>query len=349
MKVVDMHCDTISAMLEKKRAGEKVAFKDCDCHINLQKLKQGDYLLQNFALFVNMAACRDAWQEVQALFSYYTQIMFVNSDSIAPVYTYSDIEKNRDEGKISSLLTVEEGGVCGGDLEKLQILYRQGVRMMTLLWNYPNELGYPNLDATKREQMNMALRGGNSSVLNIVRKNYLNTPNKRDGLTARGIAFVEKMEELGMIIDVSHMSDAGFWDVEANTTKPFVASHSNARANCPCVRNLSDKMIRKLSERGGVMGINFCADFLKQVPAGTKNPGTVDSIVDHIKHITAVGGIECIGLGSDFDGIDTHAELTGADKMELLWDALKENGFAERQLDKIFGGNVLRVYKEILK
>ena len=97
------------------------------------------------------------------------------------------------------------------------------------------------------------------------------------------------------------------------------------------------------------MGLNFCADFLTQVPVGVQNPGTIAAIVNHAKHIVAVGGVECLGIGSDFDGIDTHAELTGADKMDRLADALKKGGFTEGQLDKIFYGNVLRVYKEVLK
>lgn len=349
MKVVDMHCDTISALLKKKRAGEEVSLKENDCHVSIGKMKQGEYLLQNFALFVELGGCEDPWQEVQELFELYMQELLENRDSIAPVLTYADIEKNRSEGKLSAMLTVEEGGVCEGSLDKLQTLYQQGVRMMTLLWNYPNELGYPNLDRLKGKQLQVARQSGNSSVLNLVTRNYLNTPNEKDGLTDTGIAFVERMEELGMIIDVSHMSDAGFFDVLANTQKPFVASHSNSRDVCPCVRNLSDAMIRSLAERGGVMGLNFCADFLTQVPVGVENPGTIAAIVSHAKHIVAAGGVECLGLGSDFDGIDTHAELTGADKMGLLWEALKKGGFTEGQLDKIFGRNVLRVYREVLK
>lgn len=348
MRVVDMHCDTIAALLEKKRAGKAVSLRENDCHVDILKMKQGDYLLQNFALFVEMGRVEDPWQEVQELFEIYMQEIAANADSIAPVLSYGDIEKNKLAGKMSAMLTVEEGGVCGGDLEKLHTLYRQGVRMMTLLWNYPNELGYPNLDRLEGKKLRIAEQGGNSSVFNLVKQNYLNTPNTENGLTAKGFAFVEEMEKLGMIIDVSHMSDAGFYDVLKATKKPFVASHSNSRYSCPCVRNLSDDMIRKLAERGGVMGLNFCGDFLAQYPVGMQNPGTIASVVKHAKHIVAVGGVECLGLGSDFDGIDTHAELTGADKMELLWDALHKSGFTQEQLDKIYSDNVLRVYKEVL-
>ena len=343
MRVVDMHCDTISALLKKKRAGETVGLKANDCHIDICKMRKGNYLLQNFALFVELGECADPWQEVQELAGLYKKEMAKNREDIAPVLSYDDIEKNCSEGKLSAMLTVEEGGVCGGDLEKLRTLYEQGVRMMTLTWNYPNELGYPNLDREQGKKLKAAKETGGSSILN-----YLNTPNRKDGLTETGIIFVQEMEKLGMIVDVSHLSDAGFYDVLANTEKPFVASHSNAREVCPCVRNLSDDMIRRLAERGGVTGLNFCADFLTQVPAGVQNPGTIAAVVDHARHIVSVGGMECLGLGSDFDGIDTHAELPGADRMERLADALKKGGFTEGQLEKILGGNVLRVYREVL-
>lgn len=340
MRIADMHCDTISALLKKKRKGLEAHLRENDCHIDLHKMRVGGYLLQNFALFVNLGECGDAWREVQELYSLYEEEISENRDVIAPALSYEDIEKNRAEGKMSALLTLEEGGVCGGDLEKLRVLYGRGVRMMTLTWNYPNELGFPNLDKGRGERARAA---GGRAVLS-----YLNTPNEADGLTETGIAFVEEMERLGMIVDVSHLSDAGFYDVLAHTKKPFAASHSNARAVCPCVRNLTDDMIRRLAERGGVIGLNFCADFLTQVPAGAENPGTIAAVVNHARHIAAVGGVECLGLGSDFDGIDTHAELTGADRMERLAKALKSGGFSEGQLDKILGGNVLRLYREVL-
>ena len=349
MKVVDMHCDTISALLKARRKGEEVSLRKNPFHLDLEKMSIGDYLLQNFALFVEMEACQDPWLEVQVLLDLYEEEMQANADWILPVLSTADIKKNREQGKMSAMLTVEEGGVCGGNLDKLKILYKQGVRMMTLSWNYPNELGYPNLDREKGKAVRLAAKSLEALKADEMVKAYLNTPNTEKGLTETGRTFVTCMEELGMIIDVSHMSDAGFYDVLACTKKPFVASHSNARSICPCVRNLSDDMIRKLAERGGVTGLNFCADFLTQLPVGVHNPGTIEAVVSHAKYITNLGGMECLGLGSDFDGIDTHEELPGADCMERLWNALKKGGFKERELDKIYSENVLRVYQEVLK
>lgn len=151
-----------------------------------------------------------------------------------------------------------------------------------------------------------------------------------------------------MLVDVSHLSDRGFWDVLEAGTRPFVASHSNARTVCPCVRNLTDEMIRALAERGGVMGLNFCADFLRTVPEGESNPGRLEDVVAHARHVFRMGGEDCLGLGSDFDGIDTNEALPGAQSMGKLWEALRQGGFTERQLDKIFYGNVLRVLESVI-
>lgn len=332
MKIIDMHCDTISALFDKKQ--ESAGLRHNDCHVDLQRMKGSGYLLQNFALFVQLHRDGEAWERVCSLYAYYQEQMKKNSDLIAPVLAFSDIAENEAAGKMSAMLTVEEGAVCKGELEKLHDLYRMGVRMLTLTWNFENELGQPNFDRSLREK-SIAL--------------YLHTPNLTGGLTEKGREFVTEMEELGMIPDVSHLSDAGFYDVLSVTKKPFVASHSNARSVCACVRNMTDDMIRRLSKRGGCMGLNFCADFLEEKPAGTPNAGTVESVVRHAKHIADVGGVEVLGLGSDFDGIDTHAELPGAQSMAVLWEALKRGGFTERQLDGIFYQNVLRVYKDTLK
>ena len=288
MKIVDMHCDTISRLLELEE-GEQQELRENTGHLDLRRMKQAGYLLQNFALFVELVQGRDPWEQVLKLFERYRQEMENNQDLIAPVLCFEDIAANEAAGKLSALLTVEEGAVCRGELEKLQKLYDMGVRMLTLTWNFPNELGYPN-------------RVG--ELAEVGREAYLHTPNVTEGLTERGREFVTRMEELGMIPDVSHLSDRGFYDVLEVTQKPFVASHSDARAVCSNVRNMTDDMM---------------------------------------------GGIEVLGLGSDFDGIDTHEELPGAESMGRLWDAMKAAGFTERELDLVFSGNVLRVYGDTLK
>ena len=332
MKVLDMHCDTVSVLLEQRRAGAEISLRKNEGHLDLLRMKDSGYLLQNFALFVDSGSGRDPWEEVCALQALYQEELAKNEDLIAPVLKYKDIEENQAQGKLSALITVEEGAVCKGEVEKLRKLYEMGVRMMTLTWNHPNEIGFPNLDSVRSGE-----------------KDFLYIADYQNGLTGRGREMVAAMEELGMIVDVSHLSDAGFYDVLECTKKPFVASHSNARSICRCVRNLTDDMLQKLAERGGCTGLNYCPDFLKEVPYGEKNPGTVAAIVEHAKHIVNVAGIEVLGLGSDFDGIEGHAELKGVQSMELLWEALHQSGFTQGQLDKIFYQNVMRVYRDVLE
>ena len=150
-----------------------------------------------------------------------------------------------------------------------------------------------------------------------------------------------------MIPDVSHLSDAGFDDVWECTKKPFVASHSNARAVCPSLRNLTDDRVRRLAERGGCMGLNYYDKFL--VDGGSKDPEVLwEALIRQARHITDVGGMEILGLGSDFDGIPTNPALPSAEAMPVLWDRLKTAGFTENQLDGIFWGNVMRVYRDAL-
>jgi len=361
MKVADMHCDTIYKLFCAGEQGRPEALLQNGCHIDLMRMREGNYLIQNFAMFVELDRDGDPWERVCRLCGYYKEELEKNRDILAPVLVYDDIEKNRVSGRLSAMLTVEEGAVCKGETEKLRKLYDMGVRMMTLTWNFPNEIGYPNFDVRLGEKASAAKEAWKKCMEGSAEyeqkrreaqaafEAFNRTPNVTGGLTERGKEMVAEMEGLGMIVDVSHLSDAGFYDVCSVTKKPFVASHSNARAVCPCVRNLTDDMIRRLSERGGVMGLNYCADFLEEKPVGEENPGSIDAIARHAKHIADVGGIEVIGLGSDFDGISTHRELPGAQAMGSLWEGLRRAGFTESQLDQIFYKNVLRVYRETLK
>ena len=152
MRVIDMHCDTIDRLLGQKDQGNPGALRKNEVHIDLLRMKESGYMLQNFALFVDLGGEEDPWDRVCRLYDHYRQELERNSDLIAPVLGCSDIAANDASGRMSSLLTVEEGGVCGGDPEKLRRLYDMGVRMLTLTWNYPNELGYPNLNTEKRRE-----------------------------------------------------------------------------------------------------------------------------------------------------------------------------------------------------
>ncbi|MCD7835379.1 MAG: membrane dipeptidase [Lachnospiraceae bacterium] len=340
MKIIDMHCDTISKLYEDRENGIHSCLRENSGHLDLARMKKSNYLLQNFALFVDKEECSDSWEKLQKLYNIYISELDKNSDIIAPVLQFKDIAANEASGKMSAMLTVEEGAVSGGEAGRLEQMYKMGVRMITLTWNYPNELGYPNMNKN-------ALR--DSPGEKEAFEDFFYTPECGRGLTEKGREFVYLMEELGIIPDVSHLSDAGFYDMLECTRKPFAASHSNARSVCRCVRNLSDDMIKKLADRGGITGLNFCTDFLKEPIAGAHNTGYMEAAAAHARHITNIGGIEVLGLGSDFDGIDTNEELPGAGSMDRVWDIMKKSGYTERELDKIFYKNVIRVYKDTLK
>lgn len=331
MKVVDMHCDTISEILKEQRKGRNLELRSNDLNVDIEKMKKGDYLLQNFAMFVNLKKVKNPLEECLSLIDCFYKELEKNKDSIDLALNYDDIIRNNENDKISALLTIEEGGVSCSSLANLRIFHRLGVRMITLTWNYINGIGYPNICSYNDDKQNTRI------------------PNEKDGLTPFGIEFIKEMERLNMIIDVSHLSDAGFYDVLKYTKNPFVASHSNARGLTNHNRNMSDNMILKLASRGGVMGINFAGEFLEESNSEGVVRSKISNMVKHIKYIANLAGVDCIGLGSDFDGIDQDLELDNASKMSLLESGLRKDGFSENDIEKIFYKNVLRIYKEVLK
>ena len=322
MKYVDMHCDTITELYNSNGS-----LKSNDLHIDINKMKKGECLLQNFAVFTDIKSKNSKF--TNAAIDYYYSQLDLNRDSIKPVYKYEDIIANESNGLISAMLSLEEGSVIDGNLDKLQWYYDLGVRMITLTWNYPNGIGYPNVDLSIEHKENPTFDF-----------------NTKDGLTDFGIEFVRRCNDLGIIVDVSHLSDAGFYDVAKYSNVAFVASHSNARSISKAGRNLTDDMIKVLAKKGGVTGLNYCASFIddNDVDRHTK----IENMVKHIKHIVNVGGIDCVGLGSDFDGISNTLEIKDASGMQLLYEALKKH-YSEEDIEKIFYKNVLRVYRDCLK
>ena len=297
MKVpyIDMHCDTVSEIWYSRLRKDPISLGKNDLMIDLDKLRRGGCLCQNLALYVNlhrpagfdgtretMAGAppyRDPWTSVQDLVAVFQDLMKTYQEEIAQVTTAEEILENQKKGLISCLLTVEEGGVCKDSIKNLETLFAQGVRMMTLTWNFDNGLAHPNHPDKNAY--------------------YRFQPGPKDaGLSGQGFAFVERMQELPMIVDVSHLSDGGFWDVANTLNGPFVASHSNARALTHCSRNLTDEMIHTLAEHGGVMGLNFCPDFLDE-----NNPPreTAAALAEQAAYVRKVGGIDVIGIGTDFD------------------------------------------------
>lgn len=334
MKVWDLHCDTLSVLRRAEKNGETVSFEHNNGHIDLERLQKGDYMLQCFAAFVNLGdKTPGADPLVTALeeIDVFKRIMERYPDRIAPVYTAADIRKNAEAGKISGMLTIEEGGVCKGSLGVLRRMYELGVRMMTLTWNHENELASPNVIPQ-----------------NEAHRLWPCQPNTETGLKEKGFEFLAEMERLHIIADVSHLSDKGFWDIAEHSTRPFVASHSNCRALAPHCRNLTDEMIRVIAERGGLSGLNYCAAFLDNQPGPKLCRSTAALMAKHAAHFKQVGGIDMIALGSDFDGIGGNLEVDSCDKMLLLVEALRKEGFTEDEVEKIFYRNAVRFFEENL-
>lgn len=320
MLVCDMHCDTLTEITRRLEKDPHFSFAANDMHIDLEKLKKGDYMMQNFAIFTYLKAEKNPVKHVLKNIDTFYRLMDLYQDDIAPVTSAADVERNVADGKMSAMLTIEEGAVIDEDLALLRDYYRLGVRMVALSWNFDNGLTHPNFKG----------------------HNGYHIYDDVNGLTDAGRAYVREMNRLGMIVDVSHMSDACFYDVFEMTDHPFVASHSNARGVCPHARNMSDDMILKLAKRGGVMGMNYSADFVSE-----DGQADVHGVVRHINYIRNLAGIDVIGLGSDFDGIE-HGALTDASKLPELKQALQAEGYTSDEIDRIFYKNVLRVYKEVL-
>ncbi|MCI9148848.1 MAG: membrane dipeptidase [Hungatella sp.] len=329
MRAADMHCDTIGEIYKDHKKGGRMSVRSNSLHLDLEKMAKGDYGLQNFAMFVHLGTAERPFECAMEMIDIFYEEMEANKDLISVVKSYKDIEENWSRGRMSAMLTLEEGGVCQGSLAFLRDFYRMGVRMMTLTWNFPNELGYPS---------RIVAEGPEKGCY----------PDTEHGLTERGVEFLEEMEKLGIIIDISHLGDAGIRDVFSHTTRPFVASHSNARALCSHPRNLTDHMIRSLGERGGVAGINYCPAFLRKWKDGESEKSLIEDMVRHMKYMSNIGGMDCVGLGSDFDGIWGELELSDAGKMPLLEAEMRRQGFSPLEIEAVFYKNVLRVYKEIL-
>lgn len=331
MKVMDLHCDTISRIRELRAQGETCELRENRLHLDLKRMREGGYSMQTFALFTDADKEDNQFYASMELLDIFREEMKKNADWISQVITYADLEKNEQEGRLSALLSVEDGGVTMGLKDILEEYRKAGVRLMTLTWNYENALAYPN------------------RVHTHLGKSYCGLPEDR-GLKEKGIETLERMEELGIIPDVSHLSDGGFRDVAKYTKKPFIASHSNARAVSGHVRNLTDEMIREIAGRGGLIGLNFCVSFLRPDwrPKSRPEGGTIEEMLHQLRYLINLGGSECIALGSDFDGIMEAPEIAGCEQMPHLAEAMEKDGFSQDVIEKVFHGNVRRFLKEML-
>ena len=320
MKFVDLHCDTI---LECTTRG--ALLRENSCHIDIAKLKAGEALAQCFAIFVpthstaeNTGVKETPYEYFQRSYGIFMREIEANKDSIRQARCYDEIMENQKNGLISAVLTLEDAVHLDGKIERVDELFEKGVRISTFTWNYENTLAYP----CSREAEIMS-----------------------KGLKPFGLEVLDRMNQLGIVVDVSHLSDGGFWDVAKHTKQPFVASHSDARALCDAVRNLTDDMLKALGEKGGVVGVNFLDMFLQRDAGGHT---TIEMIVRHMLHLADKAGIAALAFGSDFDGIGSTLEFKDYSGMPEIARALEKH-FKPHEIDKICSGNALRVFKECFK
>lgn len=333
MKVWDLHCDTLYRLLGREdTAGEPAveAFAKDGGMLDLAKMRAGDYLLQCFACFVGLEESPDPLLSALREVDLFHRLLAAYPDDLVWVKSAADIDKLGEDGRIGAMLTIEEGAVCRDDLAILRDFYRLGVRMMTLTWNHQNGLGSPNITPDYNEDTWPVKDPG------------------APGLTETGREFVAEMERLHMIVDVAHLSDAGIRDLLAIATRPFAASHSNARACCPHLRNLPDELLRAMGEKGCLIGLNYCPAFLDDTPDRKHCVGSVAQMARHAKYILNLAGEDALALGSDFDGIGGELEITGAQDLPLLAEGFVNEGIPARVVEKIFYKNARRFFRENL-
>ena len=308
--MIDLHCDTIMQLLDHPDSGDlyRNTWK-----IDIEKLQKAHSKVQDFALFINLGKTNDPYDRYEEMRNLCTTQIHLYGEHIQHVLSYQDVESVYESGKISALMSIEEGGVLGGDLDKLKQAYQDGVRLITLTWNYQNGLGEPHCGEQHKK------------------------------LTPKGIEFVEAMQDLGIIVDCSHLNDAGTEQLGDILDVPFVASHSNAREVTAHTRNLPDNLIKLIANKGGVIGLNFAQAFL-----GTSPVSRIDDIVKHGLYLINKGGEDVVALGTDFDGIKPDTEIKDASEMFRLYDAFKEAGLSVEQCEKLFWKNADRLLKEIL-
>lgn len=305
--VIDAHCDTISKLVD-----ENASLENHDgVHVSLQGLKEGCVGIQFFAAWIGP---RDKYgphlHRGLRLIKEYNSMLKAYPDVFYPVHGITE----RNTGKIGALLAVEGGEVLEGSLSNLHLLYSMGVRLMTLTWNFNNEIAGAAMD------------------------------NNAEGLTTFGTEVVKEMNKLGMIIDVSHLSEEAFWDVIELSSQPVIASHSNAKSLCNHPRNLNDRQIEAIVSKGGVIGINFYPPFLSLQEA------SIASIIEHIDYIAGLAGAEGIGFGSDFDGVEylPHG-IEGPQSFPDIIEELLRLNYSEETVQKICHGNFSRVMNKIMK
>ncbi len=359
--LVDTHNDFLTQTMEKN------FIFDTDLkgktHSDLNRMKEGGLDVQFFSVWSDgdkLNPYAFANRQIDSL----DAVINRNPDKIVKVANSKELLKAVKQNKIAALIGVEGGHQFENDLGKLEALYNRGTRYITFTWNNSTPWATSAADETNPE-------GAKNSE-------------GKNGLTAFGKQVVQKMNSLGMMVDVSHVGEQTFYDVIATTTKPMIASHSSVYKLCPHKRNLKDDQIKAIAKNGGVIQINFNSGFIdptvdkRESAFLEKHQSEIDSltqagmnpffaqesiyikyadesqqlrapfemVIQHIEYVINLVGVDYVGIGSDFDGIFLPPkQLDDVTDYPLITKALVEKGYSEKDIEKILGGNLLRVLK----
>jgi len=303
LRTVDFHCDVLCKLLLDDKLEFAVQESD-KLDVTLGRLKKAEIAVQTFAIYI--PSSRKDWliAVMESVDLFYNQIL--SQPNIGFIRNKKDLRRSLQGKQIGALLSMEGVDGLGGNKALLHVLYRLGVRFAGLTWNYANWAADGVLEP------------------------------RNGGLTAAGKQFVQYCEQIGIILDISHLSERGFWELAETTTKPFIASHSNARYICNHPRNLTDTQIQCITAREGRIGVTYVPQFLVH-----NRSSTIYDIIYHIEHICELGGEKSVMLGSDFDGIDTHVqELEHPGHLYRLKEELLKF-YSEHQTNHFLANNAL--------
>jgi len=358
--VIDTHNDFPTQSIEKKVAFDQ-QLKGIT-HSDLKRMKEGGVDVQIFSIwsdgtYTTGKGFAIANRQIDSLYAWTNR----NPSAMMITKTPADLKKAVKQKKLAVMMGVEGGHMIEDKLEYLDQLYERGVRYMTLTWNNSTSWASSAMDESANK-----------------------IPNGKKGLTSLGEQIIQRMNALGMIVDISHVGEQTFWDAINISTKPVIASHSCVHQLCPVFRNLKDEQIKAIAKNGGVIHLNFFSGFvdsnfnnrnisflnthqkekdsLKAInpePHFTeeylfsKYPEEVKALrpplsvlLDHLDYIVRLAGVDHVGLGSDFDGISSAPQqLDDVTGFPLITKALQERGYSKKDIRKILGENFLRVFK----
>jgi membrane dipeptidase len=318
--IIDGHTDVLLDLLDDERHSKRDFFTRSNvAHVDLPRLRDGGIGAALFACFLpeNWLAPEESWRRLLSMVDLMNRIVATSEGQVEQVRSVAQLEKCLNGGTFGAILHWEGADPIDADLVLLRIGYELGLRSLGLTWS----------------RTNIFAQG-------------VGPDDSGQGLTDLGRQLIETCNRLGIVIDVSHLNDAGFWDVIEASSKPIVASHSNSRAISPHPRNLTDDQIRAIAQNGGLVGLNFCVGFLRpDMDRNTDVP--IDQMVDHVQRIVEIAGIDHVAIGSDFDGTIVPDVIGDASGTGSLIDGLRTQGFDDSAIAKICQMNWLRVFREV--